>query len=78
MSDFWGDSAHKLRDFSENSVNNSNLKWGYTIGSNMPITLQVVTLDYRTVEKSLSVFLPLALLSAFLSLVFTLYVGLYV
>jgi len=26
----------------------NNHKWGWTVGSNMPITLTVVTLDYAT------------------------------
>ena len=40
---FQGDSAIRFRSFNGNSVNDDNLKWGWTVG-NMSITLTIVTL----------------------------------
>jgi len=34
--------------FNGNSINDGNLKLGWTVGNNMSITLTVVILDYRT------------------------------
>ena len=38
MSDFRRNSAIGLRCFNENSVIDDNLKWAWTVGSNIPIT----------------------------------------
>jgi len=35
-------------------VNDGNLTWGWTVGSNMPITLTVVTLNYRTKHEKVT------------------------
>ena len=70
MSDFQGDSAVRIRGVNKNSINISNHKWGWIVGSKMPITLTVITLHYRTkcenvpliigisVKMFLSVFFP--------------------
>jgi len=44
----FGESVVRIRSFNENSINDGNLKWGWTVGNNTFITLTVVSLDYGT------------------------------
>ena len=59
-SDLWRNSAIRLRCFNGNSIIDDNLKWAWTYGSNMLITLTFVALNYgancRKVSLSTSVF----------------------
>ena len=68
MIDFRRDNANRLRDFNENSVNDDNLKQSWTVGNNMPITLTVITLDYKTKcgEVSFSILALSVTFSAFI------------
>ena len=44
-SDFQRNNAIRLRCFNGNSIINGNLKWAWTVGYNMPITLIFVALN---------------------------------
>jgi len=46
MSDFQRNNTIRLRCFNENSVIDGNLKWAWTVGNNMPITLTFISITY--------------------------------
>ena len=45
---FLRNSAIRLLCFNSNSVIDGNLKWAWTVGSNMPISLTFVTLNWKS------------------------------